>query len=73
MTYKQALKSAQRIGASKAEGEVLLAMLCETLASIHAINPALVFQGSVKQGLDSKSLAKLAHDNPVALGELMFI
>ena len=72
MTYQQALKSAQKIGASKAEGKVLLAMLCQTLASIHAINPALVYQGAVTQGIDSKALMKLAHDDPAALGDLMF-
>ena len=73
MTYKQALERAERIGASKAEGKPLLAMLCRTLAAVHAINPALVYEGAVKQGIDGKALMKLTDADPVALGDLMFV
>ena len=73
MTYKQALIAGKKIGASKAKGNILLAMLCQTLACVHAINPALVYEGAVKQGIDSKALMKLAHTDPVALGDLMFV
>ena len=73
MTYQQALKKAGAVGASKADGKALLAMLCNTLASIHAINPGLVFEGAVKQGIDARALVKLADANPVALGDLMFV
>ena len=73
MTYKQALQAAHKIGASKAEGKPLLAMLCRTLAAVHAINPALVYAGAIKQGIDSKALMKLADTDPVALGDLMFV
>ena len=73
MTYQQALQAAKKLGASKAEGNVLLAMICQSLASIHAINPALVYQGAVKQGMDGKALVKLADTDPVALGDLMFV
>jgi len=69
MTYKQALKAGQQ----KAEGKILLAMLCKSLALVHAINPELVYQGAIKQGIDSKALAKLADSDPVALGDLMFV
>lgn len=73
MTYKQALQRAEKTGASKAEGKPLLAMLCRSLAVVHAINPALVFEGAVKQGIDGKALMKLAATDPVALGDLMFV
>lgn len=73
MTYKQALQTAGRVGASKAEGKILLALVCRSLACIHAINPALVYDGAVKQGIDSKALVKLADEDPVALGDLMFV
>ena len=73
MTYKQALQRADQIKASKAEGKPLLAMLCRSLAAAHAINPALVFEGAVKQGIDSKTLMKLAAADPVAIGDLMFV
>jgi hypothetical protein len=73
MNYAQALKAGKKIGASKAEGSILLAMLCQSLACIHAINPALVYKGAVKQGIDSKDLARLADTDPVALGDLMFV
>ena len=73
MTYKEALARAEKIGASKAQGKPLLAMLCRTLAAVHAINPALVYEGAVKQGIDSVALMKLVHVDPVALGDLMFV
>ena len=73
MTYKQALQKAEKIGASKAEGEPLLAMICCSFAAVHAINPALVYEGAIKQGIDSKTLMKLADADPVALGDLMFV
>lgn len=73
MTYKQALQAGEKIGASKADGEVFLAMLCRTYACIHAINPSLVYAGAVKQGIDAKALEKLAADDPVGLGDLMFV
>lgn len=73
MTFNQALKQAEKIGASKAEGKALLAMLCQTLASIHAISPALVYAGAIKEGIDAKALVKLADADPVALGDLMFV
>jgi hypothetical protein len=72
MTYKQALQRAEKIGASKAKGEPLLAMICRSLAAVHAINPGLVYEGAVTQRIDSKTLMKLA-TNPVALGDLMFV
>jgi hypothetical protein len=73
MNYQQALKTAQKTRAANAQGEVLLAMLCQSLACIHAIKPALVFQGAIKQGIDAKALMKLADADPVALGDLMFV
>lgn len=73
MTYKQSVQRAEKIGASKAEGEPLLAMLCFSLAAVHAINPALVYEGAIKQGIDSSALMMLADADPVALGDLMFV
>jgi hypothetical protein len=73
MTYRQALQRAETIGASKAEGKPLLALLCRTLAAVHAISPALVYEGAVKQGIGSKTLMRLAATDPVALGDLMFV
>ena len=73
MTYKQALQRAEKIGASNVEGKPLLAMLCQTLAAVHAISPALVYEGAVKLGIDTKALMKLADADPVSLGDLMFV
>jgi hypothetical protein len=73
MTYEQALKKGEKAGASKAGPEEFLALLCKTLAVIHAINPALVFEGAKKQGLTAKQVTKLAADDPVGLGDLMFV
>jgi hypothetical protein len=73
VTYHEALKRAERIGATKAGEQELLALICNTLASIHAINPALVYEGAKKRSLDAKQIAKLAVDNPAGLGDLMFV
>ena len=73
MTYQQALHAGKRIGTSTAEGNILLAMLCHSLAGVHAIDPALVYEGAVKQGIDGKALVKLADTDPVGLGDLMFV
>lgn len=73
MTYEQALKRAERVGASRAGKLELLAMICKSLASLHAINPALVFEGAKKQRLDAKQVARLGVDDPVGLGDLMFL
>jgi hypothetical protein len=73
MRYDQALKHGAKVGASKAEGDTLLAMLCQSLAAVHAINPRLVYDGAKKQGLTYKEVAELGADEPVALGDLMFV
>lgn len=73
MTYQQALKEGWKMGASKAKGKPFLAMICHTLASVHAINPKLVYEGAVKQGIDGNALVNLAHTDPVTLGDLMFV
>lgn len=73
MRYDQALKHGAKVGASKAEGDTMLALLCRTLAAVHAINPRLVFEGAKKKGLTYKEVAKLGADDPVALGDLMFV
>jgi len=73
MTYKEALKKGEKAGASNAGEEEFLALLCKSLASIHAISPALVFDGAKKQKLTAKDVAKLAANDPVRLGDLMFV
>lgn len=73
MTYDQALKHAENIGANRAEGDSMLALVCCTLGSVHAINPRLVYDGAKKTGLTYKDVFKLAADNPAGLGDLMFV
>lgn len=69
VTYKQAVKTGEKAGASRAGTEEFLAMLCKSLASLHAINPALVFDGAKKRRLTAKQVAKLAVDDPVGIGD----
>ncbi len=73
VTYEQALKKAERVGASRAGAQEFLALVCKTLASLHAVNPALVFEGAKKLKLDAKQVAKLADSDPAGLGDLMFV
>jgi hypothetical protein len=72
MTCDEALKRAEKVGASKAGKQEFLAQICKTLASIHAINPGLVYVGATKLGLDARQVAKLADTDPAGLGDLMF-
>lgn len=46
MQYEQALKHGAKVGASRAEGDSMLALTCATLAAVHAINPRLVYDGA---------------------------
>jgi len=73
VTYERALKRGEKEGTSKAGAQEFLALMCKSLASLHAINPALVFEGATKLKLSAKQVAELAVDDPVALGDLMFV
>lgn len=66
MSYEAALKEALRVGAGKCEGLSLLALTCEALARVHAVNPRLVFDGARKKGLDAERVRKL---DAVGLGD----
>ena len=70
MTYQQALQKLSKVGANRAEGDVLLAMTCKALALVHAINPALAYEGAKKRGLTANQVRKL---DPFSLGDLMFV
>lgn len=69
MTYEEALKAAEKVGASKAKDLPLLAQTVTTLALAHAISPKLVYAGAVKQRLTAAQIRRL---DPVSLGNLMF-
>ena len=69
MTYKQALKQAEKVGAARCEGLPLLAQTLATLALAHAINPELCYKGAVNRGWTAKEVRAL---DPVGLGCLMF-
>lgn len=70
MTYAEALKAANKVGASKAEGLPLLALTIKALAVAHAISPRLVYEGAVRKGLSAAEVRTL---DPVSLGNLMFV
>ena len=73
MSYDDALKHGAKVGASKAEGDTMLALLCRSLAAVHAINSRLVYEGAKKRGLTYKDVSKLGANDPVALSDLMFV
>lgn len=74
MTYKEALAEGKRVGASKCSPTAHLAQICETLRFVvPGASPELVFNGAMKQGLNAAQVAKLANDNPIAYGDLMFV
>lgn len=69
MTYTQALATARRIGASRVQGDGHLAQTCYVLSLVHAINPALVYDGARSRGITADVLRKMA---PADIGDLMF-
>lgn len=74
MTYEDVLKSAKRVGASNCNETQLLAWVCAGLQmSCGAVSPKLVFEGAQKKGLTAKEITKLAHDDPLAVAELMWV
>ena len=73
MSHDDALKHGAKVGASKAEGDTMLALLCRSLAAVHAINSRLVYEGAKKRGLTYKDVSKLGANDPVALSDLMFV
>ncbi len=72
LTYDQALESERKSGANKANPQALLAGICKMLAVVHCVSPKLLYEGAMKKGLTANGVAKLANDDPVALGNLMF-
>lgn len=70
MSYDEALKTAGKVGASKAEDLPLLALTIRTLALAHAINPRLAYDGAVKQRLTAAQVRRL---DGISLGNLMFV
>lgn len=71
LSYEDALKTAKKVGASKAEGLPLLAQTIWTLSQVHrGINPKMVYDGALKKGLSAAEVRKLG---PFDLGDLMFV
>lgn len=71
-TYAQALKQARRVGARHATGDAFLAQTCSVVAVVHAVAPAMLFEGARRKGLDGMALFLLSHSDPDALTGLMF-
>ena len=69
MRYKKALQTAAKVGSSQACDDGLLAQVCRSLSSIHAINPELVYDGAKREGLTARELIKMS---PVDIGNLQF-
>jgi hypothetical protein len=70
MTYEIALEKSRKVGPGKAESLPFLAMTCQALSFVHAINPKLCYDGARKLNLDAIAVRKL---DPNALGDLMFV
>lgn len=74
-TYEQTLKTAQSVGASRADDVQLMALFCagplQTLCG--AVAPSLVWEGAQTKGLTSKELAALAETKPMAVADLMWV
>jgi hypothetical protein len=69
MTYKDALKEVERVGAAKAGGLPLLAQTIRCFATAYPINAELAYAGAVKLGLTAEQVRKM---DSVAVGDLMF-
>jgi hypothetical protein len=71
MTYREATRAWKRVGASKAESEGYLAMVCSVMALSHpAMNAERVYDGAKKRGLDGNQVRRMA---PADIADLMFV
>ena len=70
MTYTEALKEANKVGAAHAEGDALLAQTIKVLAVAYPISPQMTYDGAKKLNLTTKQISKMS---PVALSDLMFV
>jgi hypothetical protein len=72
--YAEALEAADRVGSAHASETQLLAQFCRgTLPYVAgAVSPKLVFEGALAAGLNSRQLAQLCHQYPLAVAELQW-
>jgi len=72
-TYEEFLKSGKKAGAAHCSETELLAWICSGLQlTCGAVSPKLVFEGARKKGLTAIDIAKLVHDSPLEIEELMW-
>ena len=73
--YREALNAVGKVGVSRASDEQLMALFCDTSIQITcgAVSPQLVWEGAQKKGLTTNELVKLAHTDPGAVADLMWI
>ena len=67
MTYQQALRQSEKVGAAHAQGPALIAQTCSVLSMVHAINPGLAYNGAIKLGLTEKQLRVMGGIPPVKI------
>jgi len=71
MNYQQALKEANRVGVSKAEGMPLLASFCSLAQhQAGAVNCEMVYKGAVAKGITANQYRKL---EPTEIEDLMWV
>jgi hypothetical protein len=72
MRYDEALAEARRVGASKAEGDALLAQTASLVEALGAFVPKWVYAGAKATGMSPKQLVKAMSDNG-ALNDLQWV
>lgn len=64
MTFKKALKLSQQGGSNRHSRFPRLASICNSLASVHAINASVWYDACVRLGLDGSDLSRIVRDDP---------
>lgn len=71
--YREALKSANKVGIMAATDAQFMASFCDSSIQIlcGAVSPELVWEGAQKKGMTTRELSHLASTDPRAVAELM--
>lgn len=75
VSYKDALATGKRVGASHADDVSLMALFCDSSLQIlcGAVSPELVFNGAQKKGMTTRELTSLVSSDKNAVHDLMWI
>lgn len=75
MTYEVALEEARKVGVGVCSDQAAMAAFCDSLIQTlcGAVSAKLVWEGAMKTGMTGLELGRLAHKDPRAVADLMWV